>query len=336
MALNVFLILALCSIRVRTQLTEVEIGTFRSRNVSITDHNDTHFLFQHNGIPDHEYGPFPSENNPNNVTAQNHTFYIRKTPLVLNSPMCLPMGSIAISINGIPLYNPYSGQGFNAVEGECKEIFDICNGHPSPDGIYHYHQIPKCLYSQVPDQLVGVALDGHPIYGPLTKNGDNLTSADLDECHGRFVNGKYEYRMTYDFPYILSCFHSYSFIQTGGGMQQAPGGGMPPPNGGMPPPDGGMPPTNGGMAPPPGKETCIQKDNWQTLVCYANCKDPSFGCNNQTTTTISSKRLFSSTYGMLPNPNGAYSNDVRNYLHCKYAVLILYFLFNVYNANMLS
>ncbi|KAK3585090.1 hypothetical protein CHS0354_004279 [Potamilus streckersoni] len=310
MAIIVLMIVVLCSIRVYAQLTQVQIANFTSRNVSITDYNATHLLFQHNGIPDHEYGQFPNEHNPNNVSEQRHMFYIRKTPLAIDSPMCLPLGPIAIAINGIPLYNPYSGEGFNAVEGECKEIFDVCNGHPSPDGVYHYHQIPNCLYSQAPDQLIGVAIDGHPIYGPLTKDGKNLTSTDLDVCHGRFINGQYEYRMTYDFPYILSCFHSFGLVQVGGkgsmgsGMQQPPMGGMPPPNGGMPPPNGGMPPSNGGMPQQPLNRTCIRKENWEALVCYADCKDPSLGCDNKNTTSSGKVLLtggISRTCGISPN-----------------------------------
>ena len=57
---------------------------------------------------------------------------------------------------------------------------------------------------------VGVALDGYPIYGPLASwhNGGatNLTTADLDKCHGSDSSGTYRYYMTYDWPYIMSCF----------------------------------------------------------------------------------------------------------------------------------
>lgn len=49
-----------------------------------------------------------------------------------------------------------------------------------------------------------------PIYGPLASwhngGGSNLTTADLDKCHGSSSSGSYRYYMTYDWPYILSCF----------------------------------------------------------------------------------------------------------------------------------
>ncbi|XP_019613981.1 PREDICTED: uncharacterized protein LOC109461943, partial [Branchiostoma belcheri] len=68
--------------------------------------------------------------------------------------------------------------------------------------------IPNCLLnqSQVPSDIVGVAFDGFPIYGPRTEDGVTLTSADLDECHGRLVDGRYRYHVTADFPYFLGCF----------------------------------------------------------------------------------------------------------------------------------
>ncbi|XP_070559970.1 uncharacterized protein [Ptychodera flava] len=116
----------------------------------------------------------------------------------------------------------------------------------------------------VPSDIVGVALDGYAIYGPIDENGDLLTSDDLDECHGRYVNGVYRYHMTEDYPYIMGCFkgdvrsdsglgntsrncyiandenNSNDPDYNGGGSD---GGGddgsdrpPPPPGGGMPPP----------------------------------------------------------------------------------------------------
>lgn len=56
--------------------------------------------------------------------------------------------------------------------------------------------------------VTGVALDGFPIYGPYAsdKGDEPLSSDDLDICHGRMVDGKYRYHLTFDFPYVLGCF----------------------------------------------------------------------------------------------------------------------------------
>lgn len=57
------------------------------------------------------------------------------------------------------------------------------------------------------DEFLGVAMDGHPIYGPKASDRTELlTSADLDECHGRLVSGVYRYHITADFPYAIGCY----------------------------------------------------------------------------------------------------------------------------------
>ena len=38
----------------------------------------------------------------------------------------------------------------------------------------------------------GIAFDGFPIYGPIDETGRQLTTKDLDECHGKVSsNGNY-------------------------------------------------------------------------------------------------------------------------------------------------
>ena len=62
--------------------------------------------------------------------------------------------------------------------------------------------------------VIGFALDGFPITGPMVAAHNILTTADLDECHGITseieLDGKtvtmYHYVMTQDFPYSVSCF----------------------------------------------------------------------------------------------------------------------------------
>ncbi len=116
--------------------------------------------------------------------------------------------------------------------------------------------------------LVGYALDGFGIYGPY-ENGRQLTSADLDACHGKtsVVNwdGRkvkmYHYVATVDFPYTVGCMrgaYDRSLVRKiGGGGAPGPGSRRgPPPRdfGGRPPPSGGPggpggPPHWGGPSP---------------------------------------------------------------------------------------
>jgi len=120
-----------------------------------------------------------------------------------------------------------------------------------------FHPLPPSHCSfQVPSPIIGVALDGFPIYGPKDENGRTLTSADLDECHGRLVNGQYRYHVTSDFPYFLGCFRGAPVdAQIAGqpcecteradpclAVGDGGGGNLPPPPGGdLPPPPGGAP-----------------------------------------------------------------------------------------------
>jgi hypothetical protein len=68
--------------------------------------------------------------------------------------------------------------------------------------------------------VTGVALDGFPIYGPYAsdKGDEPLTKDDLDICHGRMVDGKYRYHLTFDFPYVLGCYWGSSARDNANGV----------------------------------------------------------------------------------------------------------------------
>jgi hypothetical protein len=107
-----------------------------------------------------------------------------------------------------------------------------------------------------PSPIIGFALDGYPIYGPIAcanvdctetvtvrsgwvQTGDPTTyawdnheytpsedPAVLDQCNGRIgPDGEYRYHATATFPYILGCFHG---VAEGGGGLPDDGGGDPP------------------------------------------------------------------------------------------------------------
>ena len=146
---------------------------------------------------------------PIKATDQKYNISIPKVP-TYNTGLhgCLPKNMIGITRTGVAIYNPLTRDNFNAVEGQDREIFDTCGGHPNLHGAYHYHKIPdSCLYKGEIDEFIGVALDGFPIYGPRASDVDHLiTSADLDKCHGREVNGAYRYHATTTWPYFLGCY----------------------------------------------------------------------------------------------------------------------------------
>lgn len=178
-----------------------------------------------NGLPKgHTTGNYPVsrsddayqyDRNPNRITEKDIVLTLDRMPQRASGASCVPMGMIGFGISGVAIFNALDAKGDDA---PAHEIQDSCNGHPEHDGRYHYHNQSACLNDtrSGPDgtsDLLGYALDGFGFYGPY-ENGRKLTSADLDECHGRtstvMWDGKavemYHYVFTDDYPYTIGCF----------------------------------------------------------------------------------------------------------------------------------
>ena len=109
-------------------------------------------------------------------------------------------------MNGVAIYNQYAGPSrpltFEA------DSFDQYNGHPQQTGMYHYHVEPLYITGHNGDDaLVGLLLDGFPVYGPV-EDGAPVWNDDLDDLHGHFgptadfPDGIYHYHITAEDPYI--------------------------------------------------------------------------------------------------------------------------------------
>jgi hypothetical protein len=211
-------------------------------------------VFTTNDLPDHPSGIFPIspadpayryDRNPNGIATQDMRVVLPLTPAMARQPSCTP-GAVGILLTGVVLFSALDAQGRDAV---AHELQDSCQGHPQRSGTYHYHNITACLDDKAaPDQhsaLVGYALDGFGIYGNRGEGGKNLTSADLDACHGHthkiVWEGKtvemYHYHGTWDFPYTVGCMRGVVNFETvravsGGGAPGGPGlrGRVGPPN----------------------------------------------------------------------------------------------------------
>ena len=127
------------------------------------------------GVPAYGIGPWPG--NPNVATNQNFVFKITRTPQAnTGAATATPLGHTGLWSNGVSIFNArdamsYLNQGVwnqNAIVVEGPS-FDACLGHPAPNGEYHHHLNPRCLYndhdSTRHSPLIGFALDGYPIYG---------------------------------------------------------------------------------------------------------------------------------------------------------------------------
>lgn len=183
-------------------------------------------------------------NNPNRILVATETFRIPLNPVNNTTATDTALGTVGVAVNGMPIYNPFEDGNQTAATGR---IFSGCCGHPQLTGVYHYHKYPTCLRFLKGDvwqserekcdeldslivsgghsPLIGFALDGWPIYGPVGWKDTNrvskllkssytgandaygnpsylAASGDLDDCNGlvsptpEYPEGIYHYVMS--------------------------------------------------------------------------------------------------------------------------------------------
>ena len=151
------------------------------------------------------------DRNPNHITGQGISFSIPRHPAPAKSASCT-YKEVGITLDGVQIHGPLDSTGRDEL---AHEIQDVCTGGPQPGGGYHRHALSQCTpHIHEVNALVGYALDGFGIFSPYDKKGNELTSADLDQCHGTTSEipwegktvSKYHYVMTRDFPYTVACF----------------------------------------------------------------------------------------------------------------------------------
>ncbi|MEZ4815805.1 MAG: YHYH protein [Bdellovibrionota bacterium] len=179
-------------------------------------------VFTSNDYPNHPTGTFPIsrsddaylfDRNPNSISEQSIRVELPANPQLNTSPSCAP-GAVGVLKSGVVLFNALDAPGRDAVAHETQ---DNCQGHPQESGVYHYHNLSSCIPDKVGadghSEIMGYAIDGFGIFGHKDVGGKELTSEDLDECHGHTHeidwDGKrttlYHYHATWDFPYTIGC-----------------------------------------------------------------------------------------------------------------------------------
>lgn len=90
---------------------------------------------------------------------------------------------------------------------KCKEGYELCNKSPT------WHAAAYTPLDKKVRLPVGIAKDGHPIYGPYKENGEFYGPCDVDVCNGvTFKYGTlateayYGYVSTMFFPYTVGCW----------------------------------------------------------------------------------------------------------------------------------
>lgn len=200
-------------------------------NVTVTYDGDF-AVVQCSGLPDHPIGPFDGSKgcfNPNTPTVQNDTWLIPLVPVPTDTPeidVLEQPGPIGVLVSGAAFYNAYDGGGQEAPGNICM---DACEGHPSPDGRYHYHQFSPCIDYIGPSAdghsaVIGFAWDGYPVTGLNEVGG--MPPRDLDECGGHEDPARgYHYHFQAQFPWTIGCYHGEPEVSNLAGGGGGGGGG---------------------------------------------------------------------------------------------------------------
>ena len=144
-------------------------------NVQQVAYTDADVYVRCTCIPGYDIGPWAG--NPNTPANQDFCFRITREAVANSGTLVnTPLGHIGVWRNGVSIFNAKDGMSYNnqgiwnrdayIFEGSS---FDACLGHPAPNGEYHHHVSPNCLYAHTDDEhhsdLIGFAFDGYPIYG---------------------------------------------------------------------------------------------------------------------------------------------------------------------------
>ena len=162
-------------------------------NVQTVQYSATQVYVSASCIPGYNIGPWTA--NPNLPTNQNFVCKFTRTPVQNTStPVYTALGNTGLWSNGVAIFNPKDGQYWNGsafVNGSTNTgfnrnalvyegiSFDACLGHPAPNGAYHNHVNPACLYNYtnttVHSPIIGYAFDGFPVYGAYAYTNTNGT-----------------------------------------------------------------------------------------------------------------------------------------------------------------
>ncbi|MGL4489156.1 MAG: YHYH protein [Rhizobiaceae bacterium] len=233
------------------------------KNIEVTIGEDA-FRYVSKGLPNHampdQYVVPKEGNRPGFANDDDSEFEVRDTkgfvqetpidvtitlnPVYSEQVTQTDLGMIGVIISGSRLFNDYENPERTVVAIDDQRrignaaFLDDCNAHPLQSGHgYHYHGVPECIMNAgangAHSPMVGVLLDGFPVYGQKGENGVEMTNETLDECSGHvgptpeFPKGIYHYHLTSDkAPYSIDCFHGD--VTNAQFERRAQGGGPPP------------------------------------------------------------------------------------------------------------
>ncbi len=155
------------------------------------------------------------------------------------------LGAIGYLISGTAMFNPYEANASTAAVNDNASytftdsnnvqqtayFLDQCDSH-SNGSTWHAHGNPNCVTAQVdtatgPSHIIGIALDGFPIYGGRDINGALVDVTKLDACNGitsatpEFPTGAYHYVLPIGVTTSQASINCYRGTVSGTQMAQA-------------------------------------------------------------------------------------------------------------------
>jgi hypothetical protein len=162
------------------------------------------------------------------TTAKAVSATFNTCPTKAASTTATGMGAIGFIFSGTVLFDPYEATSTVALSDNASYTFastacggstctasflDPCNQHTAGGmggSTWHFHGNPNCWTSVAdgtsngPSHIIGIALDGYPIYGGRDINGAVVSTSALDACNGitsptpEFPSGAYHYVLPVD------------------------------------------------------------------------------------------------------------------------------------------
>lgn len=137
--------------------------------------------------------------NPNWISSQSITMTIPKTPTYNSSPSVTSgagLDCLGLTTYGVCMFNNQAAPG-DTLSTEFLTM-DSGDGHPQSSGKYHHHTEPYFLTDD-DSSLIGVMLDGYPVYGRKKQNGTyptlDATTHTVACTTTEFTSGTYCYHI---------------------------------------------------------------------------------------------------------------------------------------------
>jgi hypothetical protein len=166
-------------------------------------------------------------------------------PTLASSTTATSLGAIGYLISGTAMFNSFEMNASTAAVADNASytftdgtgtsqtawFLDQCDSH-SNGATWHAQGNPNCVTSQVdsatgPSHIIGIALDGFPIYGGRDINGAVINVSQLDACNGitsatpEFPSGAYHYVLPIGVTTKYASINCYSGTVSSGTLAQA-------------------------------------------------------------------------------------------------------------------